>query len=496
MNPLRKARNEARSREIFGSTMKDLYGDELLSDFILEQVADLKFNLSEVGVTDPRSSDKKNPALLPLYRLTPELGLGFDVWSNVRLPYQIPFAVVMTTPTSSASDLSTRGLFKNNFRWKKTPTPIVLCIIPAGVSMKANPNPLLDTTVEYVYYEDSADPISIEPITFVHFKQLKHVRFPNTLTEIHRSAFMDSGLTSLSFPPSTEFIGETAFAECKNLTYVRLPPKLKVVSEKSFEGCTKLTGVEFGPNIETIEFAAFAETNIASCILPDTVTTLGSYAFHLCQNLKFVKFGANLQIIGESTFERTSITACKLPPSVQRIEELAFANNPNLKAILLPNNPNLIIGNQAFAFCNNLRYIMVPNKGIVFYPRTFYESNNIKLVVVETSNYELALQTQAQLLSFEPMGNAVIPFETKVAQILKYDGVQLFHELQGVGTPKSQALLFSDERKWILNVLACFKQAHLKKESEVDTALPPELQFMVLSMIGLDDIGKRLETAV
>lgn len=66
-------------------------------------------------------------------------------------------------------------------------------------------------------------------------KQLRSVKIPNSVTEIHRYSFEWSGLTSIQLPNSVTFIGFGAFRYCTNLRDVKIPEGRKTIGEQ-FKG--------------------------------------------------------------------------------------------------------------------------------------------------------------------------------------------------------------------------------------------------------------------
>ena len=79
------------------------------------------------------------------------------------------------------------------------------------------------------------------------------------------------GLTGITIPEGTTFIGKGAFAQCTSLAGVTLPDSLTEISSASFGMCTKLESI----------------------IIPGKVDKLGGSAFYGCSNLISVCFKGN-----------------------------------------------------------------------------------------------------------------------------------------------------------------------------------------------------------
>ncbi len=54
-------------------------------------------------------------------------------------------------------------------------------------------------------------------------QSLENIVIPNSVTEIKKHSFYDSGLKTVSLPKSIISIFKTAFKECPNLKYIYIP---------------------------------------------------------------------------------------------------------------------------------------------------------------------------------------------------------------------------------------------------------------------------------
>ncbi|MCR5137081.1 MAG: leucine-rich repeat protein [Oscillospiraceae bacterium] len=92
----------------------------------------------------------------------------------------------------------------------------------------------LGDTAEYVI------PDGVEEIgdsAFMRNPHLVSVTFPNSLRKIGVSAFAETGLSSVSFPPSLETVCEKAFSFCRSLQEAVFPEGLAEIGDQAFEGC-------------------------------------------------------------------------------------------------------------------------------------------------------------------------------------------------------------------------------------------------------------------
>jgi hypothetical protein len=159
---------------------------------------------------------------------------------------------------------------------------------------------------------------------------------------------------SVTLPSSICFVGDNAFAWCRNLKEVNARG-LSEIGSRAFMGCDALTDVSFGDQIEKIGEKAFAYCpSLISVTLPDSLTRLGAAAFEGCRNLAEISLSDNLAIIENSTFY-----ACD-----------------NLYKISLPSGLEFI-DEYAFAYCSSIGEMNLPTKTVINRD-AFFESNLIK----------------------------------------------------------------------------------------------------------------------
>ena len=150
-------------------------------------------------------------------------------------------------------------------------------------------------------------------------------------------------------------IGNSAFANCADITSISIPDSVTTLGSSVFSNCTSLTSVNIPNSITEIRDSVFSNcTNLTSISIPDSVTTLGSSVFSNCTNLTSVTIPDSVTTIGGSTFYNcTSLTSINIPDSVTTIWDTAFYRCINLKNIVLPNSMKFI-GYNAFDGCYRL----------------------------------------------------------------------------------------------------------------------------------------------
>lgn len=143
---------------------------------------------------------------------------------------------------------------------------------------------------------------------------LSSIALPDSVTEIERNAFFETGLRNIQLPEKLTLIGGGAFCNCKNLKQVQLPPQLKELGDGAFFNCENLTQIQ----------------------LPAQLNKLGTDAFRNCTSLDKIDIPAGLTQIEPDTFCNTGLTSVTLHEGLTKIEDGAFHDCLKLKKIRIP----------------------------------------------------------------------------------------------------------------------------------------------------------------
>lgn len=144
----------------------------------------------------------------------------------------------------------------------------------------------------------------IDVSLFEGCKKLKSVVLPNSVVEIKKQAFKESGLTSVAFPKNITSIEKEAFINCTSLKKVTFKTgKLTRISASLFEGCKKLTSIKLPDSITKIKKQAFKGSGLTAITIHEKVTAIEEEAFANCKDLKEVTFaGSRVINIGSNAF--------------------------------------------------------------------------------------------------------------------------------------------------------------------------------------------------
>ena len=246
---------------------------------------------------------------------------------------------------------------------------------------------------------------------FYGFKSLKNIEIPDGITSIENYAFCQCwSITSLSVPESVTSIGTGAFRFCGDLKEIKLPSNLTVLSDSLFEA---------DANLEYITFGDAEKTD--TVIIPETVQKIGNYVFMNCEKIKNINLPANLKSIGKTCFQGCiSLTGLFIPQSVESIGGGIFGDCDALQSVEIEDeNNNFIfkdgilydvkngilvsavnslipekvivdectktIDYSAFADCNNLYEIEIPQGVVNIGEKAFARLDNLKNIDIPDS---------------------------------------------------------------------------------------------------------------
>lgn len=146
---------------------------------------------------------------------------------------------------------------------------------------------------------------------------------PTGVSEIAGDAFSCCrNLTSITFPDGLKKIGDNAFAMCYDLSNIKNLSTIKEIGNAAFWECPKLAdengfiivkgilfqyiGTEMNiaipEGVTIISQGAFADCDITSVILPNSLKRIGSSAFDGCRDLSYIKIPNSVKEIGGAAF--------------------------------------------------------------------------------------------------------------------------------------------------------------------------------------------------
>lgn len=145
---------------------------------------------------------------------------------------------------------------------------------------------------------------------------------------VERGEFRGSSVTAAEVPGTVQIIGESAFRECRSLTYVSLPESLCEIGAYAFRDCDMLENIVMPaemryPNGDAgkLCIGCFEGCGLLrEIVIPEGITVIDANAFHNCAALE----------------------AVTLPRTIRAIRSGAFAGCARLKTLNTPVMPDMI----------------------------------------------------------------------------------------------------------------------------------------------------------
>ena len=128
--------------------------------------------------------------------------------------------------------------------------------------------------------------------------------------------------------------------------------------------------------------SAFAQcANLTSLSIADGISYLGDNACNSCVKLKSIDIPASVKRIGESAFQNCiCLESFDIPYGVTVLSKQCFMECYNLSSISIPNSVDSVFS-EAFCACSKLRTLLIPNS--VKWMELSFQGCNLEAMIVE-----------------------------------------------------------------------------------------------------------------
>ncbi len=160
------------------------------------------------------------------------------------------------------------------------------------------------------------------------------------------------------------YIGKYVFAE-SDIVSVKLPDTVFYLSEGVFYNCKKLKAIEFSDTLDTVGTSAFAGcTSLEYADIPDSVNDIYSKAFEGCTALREITIPQSCTYLHNNVFANcTALETVRLHSGVVSFGDYVFLNCTSLISINIPENIHHLSEN-AFEGCVSLDSSLVPHTSV------------------------------------------------------------------------------------------------------------------------------------
>ena len=183
---------------------------------------------------------------------------------------------------------------------------------------------------------------------------------------------------NVNIKPTGSFAPLGSFAN-KNLISVVIPNSVTTIDDYAFHN-NNLTSIVIPDSVTAIGWDAFSDNQLTSVVIPDSVTVIGLGAFRGNQ-LTSVVIPDSVTAIGSEAFSNNQLTSIEIPNSVTTIGSFAFANN-KLTSITIGKGI-LYIASQPFAKSTSSN----PDLSKITINKSCNEIKNIQAYSTDTTKY-------------------------------------------------------------------------------------------------------------
>ena len=282
-------------------------------------------------------------------------------------------------------------------------------------------------TMEVVSFLENAEAVPFWDMP----EGISSVQIADGITDIPDSAFWGcETLVDVALPQTLRTIGKGAFGQCVNLTRINIPEGVTSIGDSAFLMCGSLTRLTIPDSVTSIEGNPFRHlaaeilvspqnpaismmdgvvfnkdgTRLIACpsnktgayAIPQGVLEIGTHAFENCNDLTDVTIPASVASIVGNPFDFAQLELKLAPenPDFSLIDGVLF-DQTGTKLLVYPcGRPGdtyevpegtVEIGEFAFAGCQQLSAVTIPESVTVIGSNSFWNCENLRLYVWDGS---------------------------------------------------------------------------------------------------------------
>ena len=183
-------------------------------------------------------------------------------------------------------------------------------------------------------------------------------------------------------------VGDSAFQLCESLTSITVPDGVISIGSTAFHTCTNLASVILPDSITSIGVNAFFKTIISrdSSNWKDGILYLGNHLIEASDSISGdYKIKSGTKTIAQLAFAGCNrLNSITIPDSVTNMGSGVFSNCSNLKSVILSNSITSI-DSLAFNECTSLKSITIPDSVTSIGTNAFFYCTSLVSIILPDS---------------------------------------------------------------------------------------------------------------
>lgn len=228
------------------------------------------------------------------------------------------------------------------------------------------------------------------PLNFQNCNRLTSVTIPASITKSAQAFYGCTSLESVILEEGFAEIGERMFYGCEKLTTINYPEGLNAIGDRAFQDCTKLTTLKCPSSLRYIGISAFQDCDLLATIsLNEGLESIGTGAFrHMVSEnaLTEVTVPSTVTTIGDSAFEGQAALEDVTILGCLDMGKGVFRDLGALRSVTLGGaGAQVVVGNNAFQNCANLRTLQAHEGLLAIGVQSFYKCSTLQELALPQS---------------------------------------------------------------------------------------------------------------
>lgn len=243
----------------------------------------------------------------------------------------LSLASVIFAPTSLLKAISSNVFLQ---------CPITQIVVPpnansvSGIAFNVNPymqSIIVDPANTYLWGDGKAVYNTAKTLIYYCASALQgEYKVLDGVTQIGNGCFCSSRLTKIILPETVKTISSYGFANSE-ISSVNLPNSISFIGRAAFYNTKNLSTIQLPTSIKTVSYEMFLQSYITKIEVPEGVTTIEKSAFAFCPKLTEVKLPSTLTELGGGVIMNSNLAKYSFPDNsnIYILDEVLLMDSMN-----------------------------------------------------------------------------------------------------------------------------------------------------------------------